>query len=60
LIRDIRPRCALAAAAHVAMMIDVVAIKFKNCRASISFRSTHKPQRSISMSRVRKRRLDPA
>jgi hypothetical protein len=37
LIRDIRPRCALAAAAHVAMMIDVVAIKFKNCRASISF-----------------------
>jgi hypothetical protein len=23
LIRDIRPRCALAAAAHVAMMIDV-------------------------------------
>jgi hypothetical protein len=59
LIRDIRPRCALAAAAHVAMMIDVECRRDQKLSVDLKTQQTQGRSR-CPVSRVRKRRLDPA
>jgi hypothetical protein len=46
LIRDIRPRCALAAAAHVAMMIDVECRRDQKLSVDLKSDSTNAQGRS--------------
>jgi hypothetical protein len=57
LIRDIRPRCALAAAAHVAMMIDVECRRDQKLSVDLKTQQTLKVDLDVPCA---KKTLDPA